>query len=109
MRFPSAVLRLVPVLLSLGPVLLSMGPCIQANRVWKQCQNSAKYRPALRYTGWPFHGRGELHQKDLRINLEYVQIRGPVQDPVYRGGHVSGLKSNRAVLRVPRVKLAPTC
>ena len=25
----------------------------------------------------PFHGAGELHQKDLRINLDFLQFLGP--------------------------------
>ena len=72
-------------------------------------QNSAKYRPTGSTPARPFHQRDELHQKDLRKSPENVHIQGPVLEAVSRGGHVSRLKSNRQVLRVPRVTLAPTC
>ena len=72
-------------------------------------QNSGKYRPALGYTGGPFQQRAELHQKDLGIMSYFLQIQGPENEACSRGGHVSSLKSNRRVLRVPRVDYTPTC
>ena len=45
-------------------------------------QNSVKYRPTLNLTGTPLQFQGELHQKDLRINLKTVQILGLRMRPV---------------------------
>ena len=68
------------VLLNLGPVLLNYGPVIvpiQANTMAKQCQNSVKTVPTVPYRPPPFQQRDELHQKDLRINLDFLHILGP--------------------------------
>ena len=69
----------------LGPVLLNLGPVslpIQANRTRNICQNSVKYRPTRQYPCSPLQLQSELHQKDLRINLKYVQIQGPENEAV---------------------------
>ena len=76
MRFPRHVSQNMTVLTLFGTVLTLFGPPYQANSFMEIGQNSAKYRPALRYTGRPFHRADELHQKDLRINLIFLQILG---------------------------------
>ena len=38
-----------------------------------------------------------------------MHIQGPRNEGVSKGGHVSGLKSNRPVIGVPRVINRPTC
>ena len=73
--------------------------------VSKQCQISETVDTACR----PLQHSVELHQKDLRIIPVLVYIWGLVLDPVLLSGHVSRLKSNRRVLAVRRVTLAPTC
>ena len=57
----------------------------------------------------PLQQLDELHQKDLRKVAVLVHIQGPVNEAVSTGGHVSGLKSNRQVLRVQTCTLASTC
>ena len=72
--------------------------------VSKQCQNDEFLDTGYR----PLQLANELHQKDLRINPVLVYIWGMVLEGVFTGGHVSGLKSNRPVIGVPQVELAPT-
>ena len=82
---------------------------IQVPNSAKTVPNSAKYRPTRATADQPLQKNTELHQKDLRINLVLVYILGMVLEGVPKGGHYSGLKSNRPVFGVPRVELAPTC
>ena len=98
-------LYLGPVLLYLGPV----GPPFQANRPRDIRQNSAKYRPTVLPRASRLQLPGELHQKDLRINLVFMHILGLRMRHVPEGGHVLGLKSNRRVLAVPTLINPPTC
>ena len=49
---------------------------IQANRTLRIGQNSVKYRPTASTSASPLQYASELHQKDLRINLEYCHILG---------------------------------
>ena len=60
------------------------GPPYWANRPRDNGQNSVKYRPTLRYTVPALQFNTELHQKDLRINLEMVHIWDPENEAYLR-------------------------
>ena len=61
-----------------------MGPPYQANTTVQHGQNSVKQWPNSAKQCQRLHRNDELHQKDLRINVDFMHILGPENERVLR-------------------------